>query len=330
MKMVAAVVIGVMLLARGTAAGSAIPDDSRRCLTCHGMANLAVREAPSAPIHSFSVSAQTFAGSVHGKLSCQDCHGDVGPYPHQFQSGRVKVACAQQCHAPNRGGRPYSHAATVADFEASVHRSTTSGDPNDRPTCLSCHGVGDAHAIQPARHQPARARMAMCVSCHDDRVRMVRNRVEADAVSSYKRSFHYKAIRFGAEHAAVCQDCHTVHRILGPSDPKSSVAPAALPATCGQSSCHLGARTSFAVSGANHLDLRVRREPILWAEEWLFWILTSGTMAMLVSGIVLDIQKKFGWLELARRAVLSLRRQSDGLAAAGRRTIRFARWLLVE
>jgi hypothetical protein len=172
--------------------------------------------------------------------------------------------------------------------------------------------------------------MALCVDCHDDHARMTRNNVEPEAVSSYKRSFHYKAITFGARQAAACQDCHTTHRILPPSDPTSSVAPAALPATCGQAACHPGARTHFAVSGANHLDLRVKREPILRAEEWLFWMLTAGTMAMLGVGIVLDVQKTFGWLALARRSARGLRRRLGAALVAGRRTIRFARWLLVE
>lgn len=172
--------------------------------------------------------------------------------------------------------------------------------------------------------------MALCVDCHDDRARMTRNHVEPDAVSSYRRSFHYKAIKFGARQAAVCQDCHTTHRILPPWDSRSSVAPAALPATCGQAACHPGARTRFAVSGANHLDLRVKHEPVLRAEEWLFWILTAGTMAMLVVGIVLDVQKKFGWFVLVKRVAGRARRRLDAVSVLGRHTIRLARWLFVE
>jgi hypothetical protein len=331
--MVPAVIIA--LAARGAAAQPAPSgtDDPGRCLTCHGMANLAVRESASAPLHSFSVSPQAFSASVHGRLTCQQCHGEVGAYPHVFAGGRVKVTCAQQCHAQTREGRPYTHAATVADFDASAHRARTSGDPNDRPTCLTCHGSGDPHAIAPASGQPQRARMALCVGCHDDRARMTRNRMETDAVSSYKRSFHYKAITFGARTAAVCQDCHTTHRILPPWDSKSSVAAAALPATCGQAACHPGARAHFAVSGANHLDLRVKRERVLWLEEWLFWILTAGTMAMLVAGIVLDVQKKFGWVVLmtrpAKRIGARVRRRLDALSVVARHALRRARWLLV-
>jgi hypothetical protein len=301
-----------------------------RCLTCHAMTNLAVRESATAALHTFSVSQEKFSASVHGRLTCEQCHRDTGSYPHQFPDGRANVTCAQECHAQDRDGRPYSHAATVGDFETSAHRFKATAAAGDRPTCLTCHGSGDPHAIESAKDRSPRVRMAMCVGCHDDRARMTRNHVEPDAVSSYRRSFHYKAITFGAPQAAVCEDCHTSHRILPPSDPRSSVAASALSATCGQTACHRGAGARFAVSGANHLDLRIRREPILQAEEWLFRILTAGTMAMLVIGIVLDVQKTFGWLAIARRVVRQASRQLDGAAAAARRTVRVARWLLVE
>ena len=159
---------------------------------------------------------------------------------------------------------------------------------------------------------------------------MRRNQVEPDAVSSYRRSFHYKAITFGSLQPAVCPDCHTAHRILPPTDPKSSVAPAALPATCGQTACHAGARASFAVSGANHLDLRVKQEPMLAAEEWLFWSLTTGTLTMLGMGILHDVQKKFGWVVLLNRVSVRLGRQLRAIAISCRRSVKFVRWLLVE
>jgi hypothetical protein len=327
--MVAVLVLAATLLARAAAAEPTGRTDPNRCLTCHGMQNLAVREAVAASPHDFSV-PPTFGASVHGRLTCDQCHGDVGPYPHQGRERRVKVTCAQDCHARDSGGRVYSHAATVADFESSVHKASARGALTDRPTCLSCHGGGNPHAIEFSETSSPRARMALCVGCHDDRSRMARNGVDVDAVPSYKRSFHYKAIIFGARETAVCQDCHTTHRIRHASDSLSSVAPAALPATCGQTACHPGAGAHFAVSGANHLDLRVKREPILWAEEWLFRLLTGGTMAMLLVGIVLDVQKKFGWMVLVRRGARRVWRWRMAVPAVARRTSRVARWLLVE
>jgi hypothetical protein len=327
--MVAILLVIAALLAPPAAADSGAGGSSTRCVACHGLQNLAVRESIGAPPHDFSVSP-AFAASAHGHLTCDQCHGDVGSYPHSRSIDRVRVTCAQDCHARDREGRVYSHAATVADFAASVHGSGARGDPADRPGCLTCHGNGDPHAIPSAKDLSRDERMARCDGCHGDRARMTRNDVDADAVSSYRRSFHYKAIKFGARETAVCDDCHTAHRIRPASDSTSTIASAALPATCGQTACHPGAGARFAVSGANHLDLRVKREPLLWAEEWLFRLLTAGTMAMLVVGIVLDVQKRFGWAALLKGIAARTRHGLEALPVFGRRTIRIARWLLVE
>ncbi|MGE3958178.1 MAG: hypothetical protein AB7H96_15790 [Vicinamibacterales bacterium] len=275
---------------------------SGRCDTCHGMQNLAVRDAPQGPVRSFSVPLEAFHRSVHASLTCQQCHQDTAGYPHRLDQPRQPVSCDQDCHATGADGQPYTHAAIARDVAVSVH-VTDDHPAAHTSTCLTCHGSGNPHAIAPVKGLAPAARMATCVACHDDEERMARAGADTEAVASYRRSFHSKAITFGATSAAVCQDCHTAHRVLPASDARSSIAAAALPATCGQSACHPGARANFAVSGANHLDLRVRREPLLMAEEWMFWLLTSGTMAMLVVGIVLDLQKKFGWVAALGRVL---------------------------
>jgi Class III cytochrome C family len=301
-----------------------------RCLACHGLANLAARDDASGVVRDFSVPAAAFASSVHGRLTCGQCHEDVRGFPHRFAGARSKVTCDKDCHARDGEGRPYSHRAEALDFSISVHRPRDDGRQPDRPTCLTCHGGGNAHAIVRAATVTPRERLARCASCHDDGPMMARNDVEPDAVRSYARSFHYKAVTFGAARAAVCPDCHTAHRVLPPSDPRASIHAAALPATCGQTSCHTGARTNFAISGANHLDLRIRRESVLFVEEKLFELLTAGTMAMLVVGIVLDVQKKIGFAVIASAAMLRLRRTAARAFGGGRRAVRVVRWLLVE
>lgn len=306
------------------------PSTDARCLTCHGMRNLAIREPGGIALRDFSVPADRYKTSVHGRLGCVQCHDDVGEYPHQFGSGRPKITCSKDCHAVDASGRPYSHQSIAGEFADSVHGRSDPLQAGGRPTCLSCHGSGDPHAIPPARQNTPTLRMAACVGCHDDRSLMQRHRAPTDAVSSYRRSFHYKAIRFGESGTAVCQDCHGAHRVLSAGDPRSSVAAANLPRTCGQTNCHTGARMNFAMSGANHLDRRIAREPMLVAEETLFFLLTAGTMAMLVAGIALDVQKKFGWYALAGRAGARLRVSGRTACDGIRRAARTARWLLME
>ena len=272
------------------------PDDTQRCLKCHGMANLAFQDSAGAPIRSFTVNQDAFRLSVHAELSCQQCHQDVTRYPHSLDGPRRLVTCATDCHATDSLGQPYSHVGVLATFQQSVHRRGLSAEPDGAPTCVTCHAGGNPHAI--ARATTALGpveKMGLCVSCHEDAALMDRHQVDPEAVASYKRSFHYKAIRFGETNTAVCQDCHTVHGALPRDSAASSIATGHIAQTCGQQQCHPGATMNFAMSGANHLSLRIAREPVLWWLEKFFLLLTAGTMAMLIVGIALDVQRSFGW-----------------------------------
>ncbi|MDE3127328.1 MAG: hypothetical protein KGL38_04935 [Gemmatimonadota bacterium] len=276
---------------------SAAAASDGRCLACHTMPNLGYRDSAGAAARNFSLNAGAFRGSAHGALHCAQCHPQAVEFPHPAAMAATRVSCDGDCHATDSLGRPYTHAREAADLAASIHGA---GHDPDNPTCLSCHGAGNPHAIATLKGAPPAARMAVCANCHADREMMARHGVPTDAVASYERSFHYKAIRFGATGTAVCTDCHTAHHVLPAGDPRSTVARANLTRTCGQSNCHAGAQMNFASSGANHLDLRVDKSPVLFFEEKFFYLLTAGTMVMLLVGIVLDVQRKFNWLVLAR------------------------------
>jgi len=284
------------------------PKDTPRCLKCHGMANFAFQDSVSAPLHNYTVNQDSFQRSVHGRLDCQQCHGEIRQYPHQLQEPRLPVSCAASCHATDSTGKAFTHEGVVKDFQASIHRAGRPDQPKDNPTCVTCHGAGNPHGIvDPRRPRDAVARMNLCIDCHADTARMSRHGVDPEAGASYQRSFHYKAIRFGLSNTAVCQDCHTVHRVLPKDSATSSIATGQIARTCGQKQCHPGAQMSFAMSGANHLSLRIEREPILWWLEKFFLVLTGGTMAMLFVGIALDVQRSFGWGRLVGRMLGRLR-----------------------
>ena len=65
----------------------------------------------------------------------------------------------------------------------------------------------------------------------------------------------------------------------------------------------------------------------MWFEETFFLVLTGGTMAMLLVGIALDIQRRFGWRALLRRWYAAT---SRWLATGTRATVRAARALLID
>ncbi len=305
--------------------------ETGRCLRCHGMVGFAVRDSATGTVRDLRVDSLAWRATAHARLSCRSCHADVTQYPHLFRAGRPPVACGSDCHATDRRGRPYSHAQEARDLAASVHgRGKAAANP-DSPRCGTCHGEGNPHGVLPVRRQMSVIeKMTLCAGCHDDRAMMTRNHVDPAAVASYRRSFHYKAIHFGAPGTAVCQDCHTVHRVLAKDDSTSTIATARLPKTCGQEKCHPGARMNFAMSGANHLALRVHRVPLLLLEERFFLLLTAGTMLALVGGIVLDVQRRLGWIHLAVSLARRLRQAGALAVGLGRGALVLSRRLLLD
>src|SRR6202044_2520612 len=82
-----------------------------------------------------------------------------------------------------------------------------------------------------------------CAGCHQG-VRLAQEfGVSANRVSTYNDSYHGLAAEGGSVVVANCSSCHGVHNILPSSDPRSTINPANLDATCGQ--CHKGVTQKF-------------------------------------------------------------------------------------
>jgi len=125
--------------------------------------------------HSVGVDADLFHTSIHGSLSCTDCHTSIKDYPHPEKPVAVKcVAC---------------HAEQAAAIAGSIHASA-SAHP-----CTSCHG--DAHAIFPKDD----ARSAVyplniprtCGNCHSDPVLAKKYGLQ-NVYSVYMDSIHGYAV----------------------------------------------------------------------------------------------------------------------------------------
>lgn len=114
-------------------------------------------------------------------------------------------------------------------------------------TCVNCHG-GDASnddaekAMSPKsgfKGKPLRTQIPqLCGSCHSDPayMRKYNPSLRTDQLSEYKTSVHGLRLAAGDTKVAVCIDCHSVHDLRPPSDPKSKVHPTNVAATC--SRCH--------------------------------------------------------------------------------------------
>ena len=280
-------------------------EGKENCMRCHGMKNLSYFREDAKTLQKFYVNKEEFKNSVHAEIACESCHTSTSNYPHN--PSLQKVSCKDGCHA-SKDGKEYTHNLVVTEFNDSIHTLGKQGKKSvDSPDCVSCHGFTSVHSIKKATKTiPDSEKISECILCHDNREMMARNKVDEDAVHSYRKSFHYKAIKFGGIPSATCQDCHGVHKILSPKDFNSTVSLDKRAETCGKNGCHEGANINFAMSGANHLNHKIDSEPILYYEEKMFQILTGGTMGMLVVGIIMDIQKKFGWMNVVQKVFFYL------------------------
>ena len=129
------------------------------------------------------------------------------------------------CHndptlSKDENGKQISLHVDDAKFKGSIH--SVFG-------CTDCHTDIKAFPHDPTPKKP------VCATCH------------ADQQAAYDRGVHAKAAAAGNTNVAKCQDCHgSVHEILPASDPKSKVAHANIPQTCG--ACH-GQKFVMASSG---------------------------------------------------------------------------------
>ena len=81
----------------------------------------------------------------------------------------------------------------------------------------------------------------LCGSCHSDPayMRQFNPSLRTDQLGQYHTSVHGKRLAAGDPKVAVCTDCHSVHDLRAPSDPRSTVNPINVAATCAR--CHADA-----------------------------------------------------------------------------------------
>jgi hypothetical protein len=112
-------------------------------------------------------------------------------------------------------------------------------------TCADCHG-GDPGAddITTAKSPEAgyigvpdrTAIPSLCGSCHADPERMLPYGLPIDQLREYEQSTHGQLLAQGDENVPTCFDCHGGHAAQAVNDPRSSVYPTNLQATCAR--CH--------------------------------------------------------------------------------------------
>ena len=220
--------------------------DSAGCLACHDAksAKIEVAGANGKPRALLGMAAERYAGAVHGKMACVDCHTGISDNPaegrgHKLESGKTaRSATCADCHQKLwADARQDNTAATkprlgvVVDnaeaYKRSFHARPTKDDKSKvNATCDGCH---DTHTFDvPPKSSPARdawriASAPLCgKSCH------------SDELDEYADSVHGKeAITKKNVKSAVCADCHSAHAVGNTSADPVKLA---ITASCGN--CH--------------------------------------------------------------------------------------------
>ena len=228
----------------GHMSGEFVPDPPM-CIRCH------------------KVETAEHYASVHmlSGIDCSSCHWDI--HTHQPWAGDKNIASAKcaECHFD-----------TYEVWQESSHGQAVRAGSVDSAACLDCHNL---HAIsevgQPGDPGHWEFHTDACMVCHADKEMMKRNGVMTVATSTYLSSYHGKNYRLGyPDEVAGCTDCHTSHAIFPHNDPRSTLYPDNLIATC--AACHPNSSAQF-VKFYSHGDMTDRENyPILW---WTFVIMTT-------------------------------------------------------
>ena len=175
----------------------------------------------------------------------------------QSQDGACAMCHGNSALAMTRHGRSVSLFVDGAELKSSAHGVLS---------CSSCHGNFNAMAVPHADPvQPVK-----CESCHN--------------IGGFADNAHIKS------GAATCKSCHGSHDIKPASDPKSTVHPDKLTATCGQ--CHSGANENFARVRIHADKIGEQREgPVYWIRS-IYIVLIVVTIGLMFLHNLLDFIRR--------------------------------------
>jgi len=266
------------------------------CMECHADARITARhpEMPSVLL------IRAYADSVHGQAvakkgltvapTCTGCHGTHDLAPADEPGSPVHRAnVAETC------GR--CHEGILAEYRDSIHAVVLARGVKDAPTCTGCHGEHTIAApADPASKVSPRNVPKTCGACHAAEGIVRTYGLATKRGETYADSFHGIASKFGNLEAANCASCHGFHDVRPSSDPRSRVAKANLPATCGK--CHPGAGARFA-EGRVHIEKTKESAPgVFYVRTFYMWFI--GTL--MVGFIGYMAVEVYGYRRRRRRA----------------------------
>jgi len=139
-----------------------------------------------------------------------------------FQDNKICLVChrKQNLNKILPSGRIVSLFVDENIFNSSAHKERM---------CTECHSE-----IKEVPHKQE-IKIVSCTNCHYLGTKYAVPQIKG--YQQYQQSVHKSALLKGNPDAPNCQDCHGVHNIFSPKNPKSKIYPKNIPETCGR--CHL-------------------------------------------------------------------------------------------
>ena len=196
--------------------------DNRACFSCHKDDSLSKQDARGKKVSLF-VAEKEYESSVHGSLSCSDCHTQIRDDSHAAGGKAMdrRVDCAS-CHQK-----------AEKEYKMGLHSKMIMKGTERAAYCKDCHGK---HGIRPSKDPKSLTHLSniarTCSRCHSDK-EFVRQHAMGAGPSPgdlFKGSIHEKTGEVS------CTSCHGSHNLRSLIDPKSTIFHSNIPQTCG--ACH--------------------------------------------------------------------------------------------
>ncbi len=199
---------------------------------------------------SGSQPGKMYSTSVHGKLvmkgdknapTCMSCHGK-----HDIKNRVQDGSLISSANLPNTCEK--CHKEITEDYKKSIHWIAVKKGIRSAPSCNDCHSEHSIHAINTAnkREEIKKIQDETCIQCHQNLLLSQRYGMSAKNANNYEDSYHGRAAKHGDNKAAMCVDCHNVHKILPKDHAESSINKNNIVKTCQK--CHPQATDVFANS----------------------------------------------------------------------------------
>ncbi|MFA3782389.1 cytochrome c3 family protein [Melioribacteraceae bacterium 4301-Me] len=290
-------------------------DEAAKCWDCHGSHEILPVNNPKSSVYPVNIASTCakchdnpklvrkynlpiknpgiqYENSVHGKLvaegkiaaTCTTCHG-VHDIKNRIQPGskissfNIPATCSQ-CHQN-----------IVNDYEQSIHWIRAKQGIREAPVCNDCHTEHSIQAVNIVNKKIEEKKLQekTCVICHEDPRMTVRFGTEGGVVKSYQDSYHGLAVMRGDKDAAMCVDCHSVHKILPKWNPESTVNERNVTKTCQK--CHPKATETFAKSYSHKAITQKAQKIEDIVSTIYFWLIISVIGAMFLHNILIYIHE---------------------------------------